>query len=370
MANLATSMTLMCALVLALVPFALSVILGRGTMTTADNTVTKECPVCENERGVSNLQHMDQTQILSLISAALSRLSELRNETVSENFALLKVPVSSVQSGLRQKRFVLSAISSVTAFLVKTGVWSLFKLSCASFVKTAGGLILGEIFQQSRRHQRYRRSYGTDRIPEYEIDAYDFVDGSDPCECVGNAVLKAPILDTALLYTPYYHNSYPFESYLYLGRHFKDLTSLNFDSWVYRFAPRANFSLNPLYGHRIDDEKCYFSSLACNVLMNLVAYRQSYVDGCGRFPAVQLELTLIYFEIKSQRHFDACQHLKTLSAHSEPVLNRKSHLDDSVQYTEYYNDLSSILSGYGVDAVQLVVDPTVRLSFNPLYKDL
>lgn len=75
------------------------------------------------------------------------------NDTVAtmQDYILLKIPVSSFTSDLslhsrrRSKRFIGNILSGVSAFVVKSGIWSAFKFSCLEFLKYTGGAIIGEI---------------------------------------------------------------------------------------------------------------------------------------------------------------------------------------------------------------------------------
>lgn len=74
----------------------------------------------------------------------------------------------------RRKRFLGTLFSTISAFVVQSGIWTTLKIACSSFLEVSGSILIGELFdylnRPSQRRKRGSKQPTSADLLEAEID--------------------------------------------------------------------------------------------------------------------------------------------------------------------------------------------------------
>lgn len=183
--------------------------------------------------------------------------------------------------GVRHRRFLGSVISSVSGFLVRSGIWRAFKVGCAEFLKFTGGALIGEAFDWFASKSRDKRSVGY--VPTFNMSY--FKDGCHSTFSCGFDPDKLKIENVVLEHLP----SIP-----------KPFCSDKLDSII-----NPKFSNLTVIHPR---DRCFIDELNCTVFQihpfdGLVAV----ADGCGGCPSVvKLPASVITWRLATVQSYYDC----------------------------------------------------------------
>lgn len=212
-------------------------------------------------------------------------LNDVNSKNLDNEYVIIKIPIKEVQH-LRHKRFIGGLISGISAFVVKSGIWSAFKFSCLEMLKYTGGAILGEIYDRFHT-QRKRRS--TD-VVEF-IDSSDFARGCDSnFRCYNNDI---NVTQKKVI------NQFSHVTRTKCSSH--GIINIQFDD---PYLPVK------FYNHPFRDV-CFMEELFCLIILDsMIVDKSDSIVGCGTCPTLTLELHLAYFNISTQYEVLFCQRLK------------------------------------------------------------
>lgn len=218
-------------------------------------------------------------------------------------YVIVKIPISSIENR-RHKRFIGGLLAGATAFIVKSGIWSAFKLSCIEFLKFTGGALIGEIYDKYHS-TKIRKRRGIDILPEnevpIEITDQDFSDGCNS-----------------------EFGCFNYELNQTLGKVFQQISTIpkgicRADGFIALNSRRDNIYLPDKFYHHEFRSKCFPAEVMCLVLLKVeVLMGQGALLGCNSCGGIQLKFEFAIFNVSSIQEASYCNYVDGLLGMNEP----------------------------------------------------
>lgn len=215
----------------------------------------------------------------------------------SKDYMLIKIPLK-IQRQHRHKRFIGGLLAGVSAFIVKSGIWSAFKISCIEFLKYTGGAIIGEVFDKFYNDKRRKREIMD--IP-LEIMEEEFADG-----CTSEFGCYSPLINLT-------------QDKILREVGFVPKGQCTADGLVRLQSKQQQLYLPTKFYHHEFRDRCFPKELMCLIILDIhVMAGEGAVLGCNSCGGILLNIHFAAFNTTSIEHVSYCRFIDGRLGITEP----------------------------------------------------